>query len=88
MRNEFAHEVAGSKLSDGSHKDRIRELIQPLKKSQKYNKFDQVRKELEKQYDDVHVDFYIVTAAIIILLEALCEIVKPVNVDYLIKYST
>lgn len=33
IRNSFAHEISGISLDSGSHRDRIKELIQPLSKN-------------------------------------------------------
>jgi len=39
IRNTFAHELAGSSLDAGSHRERIRELILPLKVAINSNSF-------------------------------------------------
>lgn len=37
IRNDFAHEVEGCSLNSGSHRDRIRELIAPIKNLESFN---------------------------------------------------
>ena len=37
IRNSFAHELSGGNLEEGSHRDRIRELIQPLHEAAGFN---------------------------------------------------
>lgn len=39
IRNQFAHEVSGSIIDSGSHRDRIVELIKPLRNNYYYNFF-------------------------------------------------
>lgn len=46
IRNSFAHELSGISLDSGAHRDRIRELVAPLKK---HESFDYV---LEKYFGD------------------------------------
>ena len=38
IRNDFAHEVEGCSLESGSHRDRIRELIAPIKNLNNFDK--------------------------------------------------
>jgi DNA-binding MltR family transcriptional regulator len=43
IRNAFAHEVTGCKLDSGIHRDRVKELVAPLKR---FEQFDDLRETL------------------------------------------
>lgn len=76
IRNEFAHEVSGSSLSLGSHKDRVKELTKPFSSWEFYSYF---KKTLEFNEDNVGNDFRAVLSIIIAQLEAMSNSIKPLQ---------
>ena len=76
IRNEFAHEVSGSSLSSGSHKDRVKELT---KLFYSYDFFEHFKETFYMNKDDISTNFRAVLSIIIVQLEALSNSLKPLE---------
>lgn len=70
IRNSFAHEVSGTSLESGGHKDRIRELSIQLKQ---YDDFDESRKAFFGDITGSGIDFRMVLALAVLRLEVAVE---------------
>ncbi len=66
IRNSFAHESGSISLAHGAHGDRIRELIQPFRK---WNKYDVVLRLINKSHTGLSSDFRAVLTALAIRLD-------------------
>jgi hypothetical protein len=78
IRNSFAHEVSGTKLDTGPHRDRIRELVAPFAHTYAY-KF--VR---EEYYDDKagpSADFFIILSIAVMRLDGVFDRIYRVADD-------
>ncbi len=88
MRNDFAHDVGQGKLSDGSHKDRLAELIQPIKA---FGIYQTVKGGIEETIGSgvgpERKDFTIVTSLILSRLELMCEYVKPLKPEAIMSFA-
>lgn len=76
IRNSFAHEVYGAKLSEGSHKDRVRSLAAPFKDHGWYTFF---RYKYFENVDEDRAVFSSVLGIMIVRLDAAVYGVKPVS---------
>lgn len=76
IRNEFAHEVYGAKLSSGSHKDRVRSLIQPIKD---HGWFSFFKDNYFKGVDETRACFSSALGLIIVRLDTQINRVKSVD---------
>lgn len=76
IRNAFAHEVKGCSLESGSHCDRIKELIAPLKHLVFFKEF---RKHFFAEKSGASIDFRVCLAIMVGRLEALFENISPLS---------
>lgn len=74
IRNAFAHEVKGCSLDSGSHCDRIKELIAPLKHLPFFTEF---RRHFFGEKVGASIDFRVCLAIMVGRLEALFENTSP-----------
>ncbi|MBL7074228.1 hypothetical protein ISS37_03175 [candidate division KSB1 bacterium] len=70
IRNVFAHELTGATLNEGSHKDRIKELLIPFQNNEAFKK---LRKVYFKDVDDPSTNFKAIVALLILRLENVLE---------------
>lgn len=76
IRNDFAHEVSGSSLDSGSHRDRIKALAAPLKKVDRFEKFQEA---FFDEHDGCRADFFTALGVMVIRLDALSENITTVD---------
>jgi hypothetical protein len=76
IRNSFAHEVYGAKLSSGTHKDRVRSLAAPF---QSHENFSTLKKHYFNDIDEPRADFSTALGMMIITLEKGVYYVEPVS---------
>jgi len=62
IRNSFAHEISGSDLASGAHRDRIKELIAPFIGVEDYELYKKTNREKWKFEEGPRLDFRIVLA--------------------------
>jgi DNA-binding MltR family transcriptional regulator len=75
IRNSFAHELSGVTLIAGPHRDRIRELVAPLKPYIAFKELKEIVQQMEK-LEDPSAEFRTVVAIVSLqlnLLFATCE---------------
>jgi len=75
IRNSFAHELSGSDLNSGAHRDRIRELISPLKDNDLY------KSALDRYFPDCTGpagEFRAIVAILSLRLEGAFEALTPI----------
>ncbi len=66
IRNSFAHEISGTSLDSGSHRDRIRELCLHLKE---YKYFEKTKKDFFGEKTGSSIDFRLVLTLAVLRLE-------------------
>ena len=76
IRNNFAHEVTGCKLDSGSHRDRVKILVTPFKK---IDKFKEGMKTIFGDKTNPSVDFRMALAWIVLGLEILLANTEPLE---------
>ena len=76
LRNTFAHEVSGSTFDEGSHRDRISELVRPLTEYRDYESF---RAAYAQGKSSIASSFYAGATILIVHLECLLHDVKPLS---------
>lgn len=76
IRNSFAHEAYGAKLSSGTHKDRVKSLAAPF---QNHEKFSTLKKLYFSDIDESRADFSTTLGLMIIMLEKCVHYVEPVS---------
>lgn len=86
LRNDFAHSFHDMQFSDGSHRDRLHELVRPLIGSDFYAS---VRKIVEKGPDSTEerTNFIIASAFLIGALELVPDIVVSVSDSSAVSYA-
>jgi len=68
IRNSFAHELRSSSLETGAHSDRVRELVQPLRR---YKQYEELRDLAVKDHKGFSAEFRGVLALVAMRLEGL-----------------
>jgi DNA-binding MltR family transcriptional regulator len=76
IRNSFAHEAYGAKLSSGTHKDRVKSLAAPF---QGHEWFSSLKKLYFNDIDESRADFSTTLGLMIIMLEKCAHYVEPVS---------
>jgi len=76
IRNSFAHEISGCVLDSGPHRDRIRELVSPLKR---YPKFEEMEKRFFDGKSGYGIDFRKALALMAARLEVAIKNAKPLR---------
>lgn len=76
IRNDFAHEVSGCSLNTGSHRNRVKELVAPLKI---YNIFEITRRGFLAEKPSYSVDFRVALAIIGLRLEVALSNIEPIR---------
>ena len=76
LRNEFAHQTAGSSVSEGPSRDRVRELSRRL---MKFGDFLNLREQLFKGIPEAKANFLMSSAVLILRLEGACTHVGRLN---------
>jgi|ERR1044071_991248 hypothetical protein len=76
IRNSFAHEVSGTKLDSGPHRDRIRELAAPFGHTYAY-KF--VREGYFTDKSGPSADFFIILSIAVMRLEGVFDNIMPLT---------
>jgi hypothetical protein len=84
LRNSFAHETAGSTFEHGPCKDRIHEMIAPLKAfRERYSDF---RKAFFDDKPDIAADFYTVAVIMIVRLDILLVEAAGIRASYTLPF--
>jgi hypothetical protein len=76
IRNSFAHEITGRSLDSGAHRDRIRELVVPLEKT---DVFHNMKQNYFKDKSDVAADFRSALVMIIARLHRAIDVAIPIT---------
>jgi hypothetical protein len=76
IRNSFAHEVSGCSLDSGSHRDRVKELVTPLKHK---NAFLSIRKISFDDRDTPSTNFRTALAILVGRLDVLLTHIEPID---------
>jgi hypothetical protein len=76
IRNSFAHDAGGATLESGGHADRIRELLNPLRK---YDGFEKARDLIASEHQGLAAEFRTVLALLATRLEHSAESVRRVS---------
>ena len=88
IRNAFAHELSGVSLVSGPHRDRVNELVAPLKQLDEFAKLKGLYEKLEKM-EEPRADFRLTVAVIIAQLHKLftdCRTLKNDTALSLVPY--
>lgn len=75
IRNSFAHELSGVSLETGAHRDRIRELVAPMKE---HRSFQWLLNDVYKRDDGPSKDFRAAVALIALRLEGAFYTQSPI----------
>ena len=78
IRNAFAHEGIGTTLDAGTHADRVRELVQPFRR---YEKFQRMRALVAKNHQGYSAEFRTVLAVLCGRLEGRLQTAQPVSIS-------
>lgn len=76
LRNSFAHEVYGAKLSEGSHKDRVRSLTAPF---EKHDWYSFLKTNYFKGMDEQRADFSSALGLMIVRLDVAIDEIEQVS---------
>jgi hypothetical protein len=76
IRNAFAHEMVGSKLDSGTHRDRVRELTAPL---ERFRAFEKTKQIYFSDKSGISASFFTALAVMIARLEGAFEYLKPLE---------
>ena len=76
IRNAFAHEVSGCSLNSGAHRDRVKELVTPLKHM---SFFTRLRDQRLEGKDEPSANFRTALAIFVARLETLLNHVDPMD---------
>lgn len=78
MRNEFAHELGGTDLEEGSHRDRVRSLSSPYRR---FPFFDSFTERFIGDAPPARAEYLTVLGFLIVRLESLYGRLEPVDYD-------
>jgi hypothetical protein len=76
IRNDFAHDVAGTSFDHGTHKDRIRELVAPLTQ---FTEFHDMKKQNFGSKPDTAGCFYVAASTVLARLEVVFHELTPLT---------
>ncbi|MFA6596154.1 MAG: hypothetical protein WCS69_00415 [Ignavibacteriaceae bacterium] len=76
IRNDFAHEVSGSTINSGSHKDRVKELSIPF---QSLTFFEYFKETFFKNDKSASTNFRVVLSILVARLEAMLNKTNPLE---------